>query len=215
MVCERIHFHLMVIVLSVGVSGCGIVTPDSVESPSTNHQCDLVQPEPEKAPLQLQTSGMYGGKVTSVGPDWVELGGGWEGWKVDQERQDTTRPKRISAAGTFPAGVRNGPGESWNTHWLADVRVGDRVGVFVGRLRDGREWMTAIHIERRPGGIIPQMPPDHLGWRPSPPGDYQAEQDWEEKGIPIPKEHLRSDGRAPWTNPPYPPVAPQPRPVKP
>ena len=43
----------------------------------------------------------------------------------------------------------------------------------------------------------------------------QAYQDWEEKGIPIPRKYLDPDGRAPWTNPPYPPVAPQPREAKP
>src|SRR5688572_14161708 len=84
----------------------------------------------------------------------------------------------------------------------------------------------------------------------------QMEQDWEEKGIPIPAKHLihgpvgtvclvaqagglcsfrrtglrpvppnpkrtlptgpcMRDGRYPWTNPPYPPVAPEPRPAKP
>jgi hypothetical protein len=43
----------------------------------------------------------------------------------------------------------------------------------------------------------------------------QAEQDWEEKRIPIPARYCGRDGTCPWTNPPYPlPVAPAPREVK-
>jgi hypothetical protein len=80
--------------------------------------------------------------------------------------------------------------------------------------RDGEEWPDEITIRRRPGGKIPPFYGDpfvatspELAFHLS----YQAEQDWEEKGVPIPAKYL-PNGRAWWTNPPYPPVAPLPRP---
>jgi hypothetical protein len=159
------------------------------------------------------------GVVSAVGPDWVELAAGWEGGTVfDENRLDKVNSRRISAAGTLPAGDPKGPGwSSWTpTHLLTELKVGDRVHVRVGAFRDGREWALEVHIIRRSGGKIPPMhgeafpefrePTRHL--------EYQAYQDWEEKGIPIPwKYRLHPEGRAPWTNPPYPPVAPLPRPA--
>lgn len=161
---------------------------------------------------------MYRGGVTAVGPDWLELGAGWQGSvttdragrPIVRENGDTNRPKRISTVGTIPGGDPNGVGQAY-THWLPDLKVGDIVFVRTHEGRNGDEWTTEVRIARRPGGKIPPLrisEPDPT-WHPS----NQAEQDWEEKGTPIPSKYLDKNGRAPWTNPPYPPVAPLPRAV--
>jgi hypothetical protein len=157
----------------------------------------------------------YGGKVADVGPDWVELAAGWEAFGPDVNQKGNDKSKRISAAGTKPGGDPDGPEFVFDTHLIADIKVGDVVSVYVGVLRDGREWATEIHIRRRPGGKIPPTPPDKFGLHSDLVERFQAHQDWEEKGTPIPVKFLDKNDRAPWTNPPYPPVAPMPRAAKP
>jgi hypothetical protein len=209
----------------VVVVGCVGRAPD--EPPGTE-PTELLQPQPpSKIPRNLghgaafgAATGSYTGVVAAVGPDWVELKAGWTLWLMGKqeptkEQQDNTKQRRISAAGTRPAGDPEGP-DVLETHLLTDLQIGDRVEVFAAILKDGREWATEIHIIRRPGGKIPPMQTDgpFADKRPSTKHlEYQAYQDWEEKGIRIPRKHLGADGRVPWTNPPYPPVAPQPRPV--
>jgi hypothetical protein len=196
--------------VSLAGSGCGLQAPDD---PQATDPPELIQP-PAKAPRNLQAGGGYLGVVTAVGRDWIELAPGWKARVLDRESADKANPKRLSAAGTKLGGDPNGP-EGWlgDGHLLTDVQVGDRVMVYVGVLKDGAEWALELHIERRPGGKIPPMPPNQFGHRLPLPEEYQAYQDWEEKGVPIPKKYLDPHGRAPWTNPPYPPVAPLPRPA--
>jgi hypothetical protein len=95
---------------------------------------------------------------------------------------------------------------------LTDLQVGDVVYVYTEFNRGGDEWTTEIVISRRPGGRIPPQSLTDWGSPSLAQEQNQAEQDWEERGIPIPQRFL-SSGRAPWTNPPYPPVAPEPREV--
>jgi hypothetical protein len=179
----------------------------------------LIQPRPKRV---IHAQGGYRGVVTATGPDWVELGPGWTGTQDDrkQEQADNKKPKRISAARTPAGGDPEGAEDvitafQGNTHLVADLEVGDVVDVITHSAPDGEEWTAAIIIFRRPGGKIPPMPADAAGFRSGTPERNQAEQDWEEKGIPIPKKFLNPQGRAPWTNPPYPPVAPAPRPAPP
>lgn len=166
--------------------------------------------------------GGYSGKVSAVGPDWVEIGPGWEGVRRNGkplwDENDSKKPKRISVAGTWVGGA---PAELTDRecHWLTDVKLGDIVQVMTAVSDEGKEWGKEwgkeIRIHRRPGGKIPlshPYPGDALAvLRPRESEQYQAEQDWEEKGIPIPRYYLNKDGRYPHTNPPYPPVAPMPR----
>jgi hypothetical protein len=129
------------------------------------------------------------------------------------DEKESEKPKRISATGTRPSGDPKAPGRA-DTYRVCDVKVGDVVSLDTAITFDGEERLTRISILRRPKGKIPPEPgelfPDRLGVHLQ----NQAYQDWEEKGVPIPKKYL-SKGRAPWTNPPYPPVAPMPRAAKP
>lgn len=156
----------------------------------------------------------YRGQVTAVGPGWVELGIGWQGESRRGKKHDPQKPVRLSTLGTKPGGNPDGEGEKL-THLASDLRVGDTVNIDVNFDKDGDEWTTEIRILRCPGRKIPPMSGDpFIGTEDAFHLRDQAEQDWEEKGIPIPKRYLNSEGRAPWTTPPYPLVAPMPREVK-
>jgi hypothetical protein len=207
--------YLAIIGAGIATPGCGNLVLSPAADALGNPAADLIESAP-KAPRDLR-SGMQGyyGTVSAVGADWVELAPGWNAAGPDIKPGDNTKVKHISAAGTKPGGDPEGPPFLIDTHLLTDLKVGDVVSVYVGVLRDGREWATELHIERRPGGKIPLMPPDRFGGHTSLVAQNQAEQDWEEKGIPIPAKFLDPQGRAPWTKPPYPPVAPLPRPAKP
>lgn len=197
--------------------GCGVSTPVEALSPtdgfSTEPPQDLVQSRPKR---EMHDRGYYRGVVAAVGTDWFELGAGWIGETHRKMQQDHKKPQRISTTGTTPGGNPEGEGEQ-QTHRVSDLKVGDVVRIKVDFSRAGDNWTRELIIERRPGGKIPPQFGDpfaethpHLAFHLQ----DQAYQDWEEKGVPIPVRYL-TDGRAPWTNPPYPPVAPQPRPAKP
>ncbi len=221
-------FSTLAMGLSVLALGCGVSAPVVEsgwihEATTAAKPPKLLQPRPKRVPENVWR---YSGVVSAVGPDWVELATGWRGSVVEQpstgrrwvrENGDSTKPKRISAAGTRPGGDPDGEGEE-TTHLVRDLQVGDVVFIRSYSDRAGEEWIVEIQIERRWGGKIPRMSGD-----PFPERDTethlrnQAEQDWEEKGIPIPDRFLDPWGQAPWTNPPYlPPMrAPMPREVKP
>jgi hypothetical protein len=177
----------------------------------------LVGPKPERV---QHTDGAYIGKVSAIGVDWIELGPGWEGERTfDANGQevgrmhDNTKAKRISTAGTKPGGNPDGEGEQ-QTHLVSHLKAGDKVIILVGISANGEEWTTEIRISRRPGGKIPPQHGDpFVGTLNAFHLRDQAEQDWEEQGTPIPAKNL-SNGRATWTNPPYPPSAPMPREVR-
>jgi|SRR6185437_1044427 len=71
----------------------------------------------------------------------------------------------------------------------ADVKLGDRVDITYHR-KMGRETCDIILIKRRPGGKVPKS--RYTGdWGKHVPHEmFQAFQDWEEKGIPIPQKYL-------------------------
>ena len=166
---------------------------------------------PEIIPFREWTLGV----VKDVGADWIELAAGWEGAQLfDSEghlltkKPDNSKPKRITAAGTTASGNPTGDGKRF-TYLLKDLKKGDKIQLIANIEKDRSEWCGEVRILRRPGGKIPPKPGDGdspLAWHLY----KQAEQDWEEKGVPIPEKFL-SDGRYPWTTPPYPPIAPIPR----
>lgn len=209
-------FRSLQLWMLICVLGCGVPSPVTEprgeKSPAGEPPPDLIQPKLKRV---RHDQGYYKGVVTAVGLDWLELGAGWEGETGRKRQQDHKKPKRISAAGTRPGGNPDGEGEEM-THRVSDLKVGDVVRVQADISRGGEEWTGEISMERRPGGKIPpyygdqfteKFPFPHLAFHLR----NQAEQDWEEKGVPIPVKYLGSSGRAPWTNPPYPPVAPEPR----
>jgi hypothetical protein len=223
--------------LAVLSSGCENHTRVA-DAPQADSAGDLAQPEaPPPAPNRAMSRiNCYCGTVSAVHQDWIELAVGWEqpsaesrvrGWDGDtiirREPYDNSKPKRISVVRTRPGGDPNS--EPFLpacipevTHLVTDLLVGDRVGISTGVTPEGHEWALQLTISRRPGGRIPPFYGDpNLGTVDAAHLGDQAFQDWEEKGIPIPAKYLPKDGRNPWTNPPYPPVAPMPRsaPAKP
>jgi hypothetical protein len=206
----RARLFLGCAVLLALALGCGL-------SDSTAPVNDQVgDPPPAVSRLQkseIQSMGGYTGVVSAVGPDWFELAGGWHGQSEMRVKQpeDNSKPKRILTTGTKPGGDPTGEGDQ-QTHLGSDLRVGDVVRLWTYKTQDGSEWSKEITITRRPGGQIPSQWGDpFIGSEHAFHLRDQAEQDWEEKGIPIPAKYLDQRGQAPWTNPPYPPVAPMPR----
>jgi hypothetical protein len=203
------------LVFPVLATGC--VQPDANSGPEDSPA--LLAPKPKRKPT---TGEVWSGTVCEIGPDWFQLAPGWEGsrdtatgtpgWDVKLSE----KPKRISTWGTVVGGDPDGELPMFgrrNTHLFTDLKVGDQVLVWCHGDRK-EEWSVTIDIRRRPGGKIPPMAVDQWGLRSSTHEEYQSYQDWEEKGTPIPDKFL-TDGRVSWLNPPYPPVAPQPREAKP
>ena len=176
-------------------------------SPTTRNP--MGQPKDRVAQVQWT----YGGTISATGDGWIEIKAGWTAL-ARQPREgafgepDTTKAKRISTVGTIAGGDPKGVARG-STYLVKDLVVGDLVKIDTGIDAAGtEEWTTRILVRRRPGGKVPPLEgPDSVNpWHEF----MQAEQDWEEKGIPIPAEYL-TDGRTNSTNPPYPPVAPLPR----
>ena len=172
---------------------------------------------PKPNPNDFYTLGGFGGKVTKVGKDWFEIAPGWEGHLGGRKKQNegNDQPIVVFTVGTRVGGAPLQAGvPNVDTYLLTDLKVGDIVSVDTSVTRAGQQFAVALIIRRRPGGKIPMLPPNQFGEPSFISGRNQAEQDWEEKGVPIPKKYL-DHGRYPWTNPPYPPVAPMPREAKP
>jgi hypothetical protein len=111
------------------------------------------------------------------------------------------------AAGGYPE--KELPG---NTYRLADLAVGDRVGV-TGKLLGEAAFAESLSIHRRPGGRVPPAPADLAKAPPLNQPYYHemqnAEQDWEDHGIPLPKGYHEFQR---WVHPAPPPreVVPKP-----
>ena len=205
-----------------GFGGFGLALP-ACAPPTPEEESDATPParragqSDAKAQPKFHSVGRYRGKVADTGSDWVELAAGWE-CKLDknakQDGSDNSKSRRIAVA---EEALNSFTGGSYR---LKDLVIGDILEFDVSMNNNRQPVCQQIIIKRRPGGRIPPMPQEPF---PELDGTHirnQAEQDWEEKGIPIPKRFLDPDGRAPWTNPPYPlpagwrPVAPMPREAK-
>jgi len=217
---KSLAFVLVVVALcSLLIGGCEPPAPPEAPKPT---QAEDAFGEAALPPRPMRKEGPgreYKGVVSAVGQDWFELAVGWRvSTRGPSLPPDPAKPKRISAARTKLAG--DSTGESWTfTHLISDLQVGDRVHLDTcGDWDDESEFVYRLQIKRRPGGVIPPITGDFF------PGTEnalqlrdQAEQDWEERRVPIPRKYLDENGQAPWTNPPYMPlpVAPPPRAVTP
>jgi len=153
-------------------------------------------------------------KVESIGSDWIVIAAGWSGslGGTKKPNEGNDKPVRLLFAGTVAGGDADGLFSGDATYRLSDLKVGDRIIVETFVTAQGAHYCYQLSILRRPGGKIPPLPGDPFaGTKYEHHLREQAAQEWEEKGIPIPAEYLPTDGHAPWTNPPYPPVAPEPR----
>jgi hypothetical protein len=197
----------------VGSNGCAPPAPETVRADPA--------PEPDTKPphpAAVGSLGGFGGKVTKIGPDWFEIGAGWDGEPdilKKKHNEGNDKPVQVFVGGTRVAGDRDGLGHPGvDTYRFADLKIGDVVSIHTAITPKGQQYAVEVIIRRRPGGKIPLLPADQFGVANFTSARNQAEQDWEEQGIAIPKKYLDKDGRYPWTNPPYPPVAPAPREAK-
>ncbi len=222
-------FYSVSLCLSILALGCEN-SARVVEQQGADAAADLAQPTiPEAKPNRiLSDTHWYRGRVAAVDLDWVELAVGWE-WVDSVEYEwgtknvlrrkvyDNSKPKRFSVVRTRPGGNHDCepflPASVYEgTHRVVDLLVGDVVSISTGVTREGEEWPIQLLILRRLGRQIPPLHGDpNLGSPSAAHLALQAEQDWEEKGIPIPAKYLNKDGRYPSTKPPYPPEAPMPR----
>lgn len=137
-------------------------------------------PKNEPRPFPGDRGGVWWGQVTAV--DRISLtlrSSGDERLRYFMVRHNLLEPR--------PAGFKGRTG-----YRLPDVKSGDVVLLQYDR-NNGSDTCIDIMIYRRPGGTVPPLP----GEDPKAPSHHhevmQAYQDWEEKGIPIPPEHV------PWT----------------
>jgi hypothetical protein len=174
-----------------------------------------MQPKP---PVRLSPHRTYYGYVGAIGPEWVELRAGWMGTNPEQvapRDKEPEQPKRLTVSGVLLGGDREALNKH-GCHGLPDIALADGLFIISGLTPEKEERCLYIFIERRPSGKVPMRV-----WEPFPEnGSHrraQAEQDaeeaWDEKGIPIPQEHLDVLGRSLWSKTPYPPVSPMPRPA--
>ena len=110
--------------------------------------------------------------------------------QVTTLRRADRPPRKFRASKTLASGGYGGFADS-GMYRLADVRVGDEVDLEIQRV-DGVWECTGVCIRRRPGGRVPpgreatsiQFPA--VAWHER----MNAEQDWEEKGIPLPDKFI-------------------------
>lgn len=156
----------------------------------------------------------YVGTVSAVGSDWLELDIGWTGPESTKAiwSKQNTKPKKLSGAGTKTGGNPEGRGERIS-YRIRDLKVHDRVSVWMSMPeKESEEWIAEIKLHRRPCGKIPPVPGEPFADLDGTHLRMQAEQDWEEKGVPIPTHFRDRFGRVLSVDPPFPPIAPQPRP---
>jgi hypothetical protein len=130
--------------------------------------------------------GLFRGTVVATGHRSLTVDGtGEEGW-INTRR--IKGRKHLTAWGPLSWGLP--VTETFRSHLLAQVQLGDRVAAVTGRI-DGRLVVISVRIERRPGGKIPVFPnsnPHPKGWKLH--EWLQAQQDFEERSSPIPKKFI-------------------------
>jgi hypothetical protein len=208
-------------------AGCAPDMPVEEHSPQPIRPPLALAPAPrEKGEQRVRCPG-YKGKVVGLTEKTVTIDGTFtKMYREDRLPGGTIKKTLISYDDgpnprnfTFHPNLLR-PVPLFNTrHCPADLRMGDVINIWVSHEDPSVEYCVIIAIHRRPGGRVPPAIGDERLQRLGVPevrwdNRMNAEQAWEERGVPIPEVYL-SYGRAGWTNPPYPPVAPQPREVKP
>lgn len=197
---------------------CARVSPEGSRTDTTVSEPATTQPESDESSRRVRSHSVrnYSGVVTAIDEEGFELRAGWRASEIGgvarRQLDNTETPIRIWTTNTI-LGVDLREQHRMSPYSSADLRVGDHVSIKTIGNVGGEAFAMQIEITRRPGGHLPPWSnnqfPDHGVHL-----QFQAYQDWEEKGMPIPAKYLDRDGRAP-TNPPYPPEAPMPRPVRP
>lgn len=169
------------------------------------------------APTIEKWNDHYGGTVTAVGTDSITIvSPGWKEIRCANDRSPhdvVTKVVPPQPPKTFPVSANLAAGGYCNfrgashSYRLSDVRVGDGVSIEYMRV-DGVDICQRICISGRPGGRVPIAPGERLDL---PLTQYQwhrrcnAEQDWKERGIPLPDEYHpggKLPGRAPMPHDP-------------
>jgi hypothetical protein len=202
---------------------CAVATgapPAAGDPPAAKAKAD----QPKAKPQFLITFATFGGRVTKIGHDGFEVAAGWTGNlgflgrnAAEKEKAARQKPVWVVTAGTLVGGVKTGDlnYDERESFQITDIKVGDVVRVEAHVTTTLEYHARELWICRRPGGKIPI--PTQERWYSSRfcHERFQAEQDWEEQRIPIPKKYLDANGHYDGTNPPYPlrELAPMPRPV--
>ncbi|MBX9627559.1 MAG: hypothetical protein K2X82_27405 [Gemmataceae bacterium] len=129
----------------------------------------------------------------------------WWGRRTVLRPADTT-PRRFLAGLALADGQWEPGAQPAESYRLADVRVGDWVGLALADTdlpgQELYQWCARVSIERRPGGKVPPAP----AFEP-PAHNYrfheamQAQQDWEERRAPFPEKY-HPGGNVPQVAPP-------------
>jgi hypothetical protein len=164
-----------------------------------------VQNPPVKAQIG-ETEVALGGFVTAIGEDSITIRPGES--KETAIRFDAAGrvaaevttviparpPIKIALSKTLMDGEAGMPAP--HSYGIKDVKVGDRVVIDLSR-KHGVTTCVAICIQRRSGGRVPPAP----GERPGNPTPWHercnAEQDFEEKGIPLPEKFKPGSEKTP------------------
>jgi hypothetical protein len=201
------------LVLVMALSAATLTTQYAMSVGSPDEKPPIQQPaqQPVVAPnamIRPQHSNV--GTVTQIGPDSITIS-----FHATVETEVNLDPDGRAVSFTdrlIPAAppetfkfaqslIDGKPGKCFGesfSYRITDVQVGDHV--MIGRSSlNGVDYCHMICIYRRPGGKIPPAPDDKKGkyvhrkyqWHEY----YQARQDFEEKGIPIPDKFLPESER--------------------
>ncbi len=199
-----VWFATLVLLLSLGVPP--LATADC-------HPCQGLVVPPRK-PRDGAVNNVYGGAVTAVAKDSITI----QWVNTPDEKPKTFAVSETLAAGKVPIERRLPAGQTIPAnpmmpeymYRLAEVKVGDCVGIFYARI-DGVDICDHIRICRRPGGEVPPLPKvaedlrdPRVAWRAQHPGK------------PLP-EILAQTPHQPyheWINEYWAKIAPMPREVK-
>lgn len=142
----------------------------------------------------------YGAPLTLITPtqtvEGVKMACTGDGYTItDAKGNETVIRERDQTPRTFKFSPQLAAGKpqhlsACNNYRPVDVKVGDYVGTTFDRL-GGEEICSEIRIFRRPGGLVPPVPNDPGDRRGNKYHERQnAENDWLDKGIPIPDRFL-------------------------
>ena len=110
-------------------------------------------------------------------------------WMSKKERFPSVPPKTFLLCDDLAGGGWFEDAHSSNTYRIRDVKTGDRVDIEYNR-RNGVDICQQIQIRRRPGGLVPPAPGEKPNEFLKHHERMNADQDWEEFGIPYPPKYF-------------------------